>query len=243
MTGFLGTGVNVPSIDISGFISSSWIYVFIVGLIGFMLIVGIAIFLFFITYNRKIIFFANVSGLGWRPVLRTRARIIKVGKSGVEVLKTLRGSEIISAYGRRMGKNTYWFAKGQDGYWYNIILGDLDAKFGMLDIEPVDRDVRMFHVARAKLTDSQYGEKRSWVEKYAPSMILLFAVIILVVGAYVVAGKINEGQKATTKAAEINQKTIELANQVLTKIDQIQRGSSGQGGSGLVPATNLSGGG
>jgi len=239
MAEILGTTINTPNIDISGFISSSWIYVALIAVVGFILIIGIAMLLFFMTYNRKIILFENVSGLGYQPTIRTRARVIKVGNSGVEVLKTLKGGETISAYGRKMGKNSYWFGKAQDGYWYNIVLGDLDAKLGMLDIEPVDRDVRMFHAARNRLTDATYGEKRNWIEKYAPSMILLLTVIVLMVGLYIVAGKINEGQMATAEAAEINKQTIELANGVLTKIDSIQRG----GDSGIVQAIDLEGGG
>ena len=237
MAEILGTTINTPNIDISGFISSSWIYVALIAVVGFILIIGIAMLLFFMTYNRKIILFENVSGLGYQPTIRTRARVIKVGNSGVEVLKTLKGGETISAYGRKMGKNSYWFGKAQDGYWYNIVLGDLDAKLGMLDIEPVDRDVRMFHAARNRLTDATYGEKRNWIEKYAPSMILLLTVIVLMVGLYIVAGKINEGQMATAEAAEINKQTIELANGVLTKIDSIQRG----GDSGIVQAIDLEG--
>ena len=239
MADILGMQVDLPTVDISGFISSTWIYVLIVAIIGVMCIIVVAVLLFIMTYNRRIILFENVSGLGYQPVLRTRARIIKIGQSGVEVLKTLKGGEIISAYGRRMGRNSYWYAKAQDGYWYNITLGDLDTKLGMLDIEPVDRDVRMFHAARNKLTEAKYGEKRSWIEKYAPSMILLLTVIVLMVGLYAVSGKINEGQATTAQAAEINKETIELANQVLTKIDNIQRG----GESGLVPAVDIETGG
>jgi len=235
MADILGMEVNTPNIDISGFISGSWIYIAIIAVVGFILIMGIALLLFFNTYNRRVVLFENVSGMGYQPTIRTRARIVKIGTSGVEVLKTLKGGEIISAYGRKMGKNSYWFGKAQDGYWYNIVLGDLDAKLGMLDIEPVDRDVRMFHAARNRLSDATYGEKKNWVEKYAPSMILLLTVIVLMVGLYIVAGKINEGQMATAEAAEINKQTIELANSVLTKIDSIQRG----GESGIVSAIDL----
>lgn len=245
MVDIFGTEVNLPTIDISGFIASTWIYIFIVAIIGFIMIIGIAIFLFMMTYNRKIILFENVSGLGYQPVLKTRARIIRVGKQGVEVLKTLKQGQIISAYGRRMGKNSYWYAKGQDGYWYNIILGDLDGKLAMLDIEPVDRDVRMFHAGISKMTDAQYGEKKNWIEKYAPAMILLFTVIVLMVGLYIVSGKINEGLTASNnpEIAKTNKETAELLNQMASRLDSIQRGSTGQGGSGLVPASEIDTGG
>lgn len=246
MANLLGTDVNIPTIDISGFISSSWIYVLLIAVVGIILIFGIAILLFFMTYNRKIILFENISGRGYQPSLRTRARVIKVGSSGVEVLKTLKGGEIITAYGRRMGTNSYWFGKGQDGYWYNFVLGDLDVKLAIMDIEPVNPNVRMFHAARNKLTDNQYGEKKNWIEKYAPSMILLFTVIVLMVGLYIVSGKINEGLKASNnpEIAALNQQTAEILSQMSARLDTIQRNTpSGQGGSGLVPAINITGGG
>lgn len=242
----LGTDVSMPSMDITGFLSSTWIYVFFVAIIGFIIIAGIALLLFFLTYNRKIILFENVSGQGYQPVMRTRARIIKVGQSGVEVLKTLKGAEIISAYGRRMGKNSYWFGKGQDGYWYNITLGDLDEKLANMGVEPVNPNVRMFHAARNKLTDSQYGEQKNWVEKYAPSIILLFTVIVLMVGLYIVSGQINEGLQASNnpEVAETNKETAELLNQMASRLDRIQRGvDAGDDGSGLVPATDVNDGG
>jgi len=97
-------------------------------------------------------------------VLRTRARIVKLGVGGEEILKTFSGGTYVSAYGRKMGKNTYWYAKGGDGYWYNIILGDLDTKQKILDVEPIDRDVRMFHVALDRLSHQTYG-KTSFLEK------------------------------------------------------------------------------
>lgn len=241
MVSIFGTDINTPTVDISGFLASSWVYVFFIGILGIILVFGVATLLFIMTYNRKIVLFENVAGLGYQPTFKTRARILKIGKSGVEVLKTLKGGEIISAYSRKMGKNTYWFAKGQDGYWYNILLGDLDSKLRLLDIEPIDRDVRLFHVARNKLTDNQYGEQKNWIEKYAPSLILLFTVIILMVGLYVVSGKINEGLSASPQVAEINQETARLLNQMAARLDTIQRGNEavGQGGSGLVPASEI----
>jgi len=31
----LGTNINTPNIDITGFLSGTWIYIFIIGIIGF----------------------------------------------------------------------------------------------------------------------------------------------------------------------------------------------------------------
>jgi len=237
MADILGINVDVPKLDISGALAGSWIYIVIIGLIGIIIVAVIAIILFMNTYNRKVVFFENISGQGFQPVMKTRARIIKLGRSGEEILKTLKGGIFISAYGRKMGKNTYWYAKGSDGYWYNILLGDLDAKFGILDIEPVDRDVRMFHLGVDKIAEKDYAQKKTFMEKYGVQMMVFIFLIIFLVGFIVVAGKISEGLKAMSnpETAKINQETVQLLNTILSKMDSIQRG----GESGLVSANPL----
>ena len=221
----------MPNINISGFLSSSWIYVAIVAVIGFIFIVGITLILFFMSYNKKIIVFENVSGAGYQPVLRSRARIVKLGSGGEEILKTLYGGYYVSAYGRKMGKNTYWYAKGQDGYWYNVLLGDLDTKLSMLDIEPVDRDIRMFHVAIDKLSHQTY-DKHSFLEKYGIHIMLFVFLITMLIGFWLIAGKINEGLIVSNMAAQVNLATVEAADRALTKVDAVNRG----GTSGIEPA-------
>jgi len=234
MADILGVNVDVPKLDISGALAGSWIYILIIGIVGIIIVGVIAILLFLNTYNRRVVFFENISGQGFQPVMKSRARIIKLGRSGEEILKTLKGGIFISAYGRKMGKNTYWYAKGSDGYWYNILLGDLDAKFGVLDIEPVDRDVRMFHLGVDKIAERDYAQKKSFIEKYGVQMMVFVFLVIFLIGFIVVAGKISEGLKAMSnpETAKINHETVELLNTILSKMDSIQRG----GESGIVPA-------
>jgi len=234
MADILGINIDVPKLDISGALSGSWIYIVLIGIIGLIIVGVIAILLFMNTYNRRVVFFENISGQGFQPVMKTRARKIKLGRSGEEILKTLKGGIFLSAYGRKMGKNTYWYAKGSDGYWYNILLGDLDAKFGILDIEPVDRDVRMFHLGIDKIAEKDYAQKKSFMEKYGVQMMVFIFLVIFLIGFIVVAGKISEGLKAMSnpETAKINQETVQLLNTILTKMDSTQRG----GESGLVPA-------
>ena len=241
MADILGIDLALPSIDISGALSGSWIYILIIGVVGIIIVGIIAILLFMNTYNRKVIFFENISGQGFQPVMKSRARIIKLGRSGEEILKTLKGGIFLSAYGRKMGKNTYWYAKGSDGYWYNILLGDLDAKFGILDIEPVDRDVRMFHLGVDKIAERDYAEKKSFMEKYGVQMMVLVFLVIFLVGLFVISGKISEGLMAMSnpETARMNQETAELLNTISNKVDTINRGiDRGEpiADSGLVPA-------
>jgi len=238
----LGVEGKIPTIDITGFLSSSWIYIFIIVVVGFVLIVGIAIFLFLITYKRKVVIFENISGQGYQPILKTRARTVKLGIGGEELLKTLAGGTYISAYGRKMGKNTFWYAKGQDGYLYNVVLGDLDSKQAMLDIEPIDRDVRMFHVALDRLSNQTYN-KKSFLEKHAVHMILFLFLIVLVIGMWFIVGKIGEAVAPLGAASETAAKIQETNAKITAQLEAVARAlghnieTINSGGSGLTPAT------
>lgn len=233
MVEIFGAEVPTPNINITGFLSSTWIYIFIIGAIGFLLIVTIALILFFRTYNRKIILFENVSGLGYQPILKTKARIVKLGVGGEELLKTLSGGHYVSAYGRKMGKNTYWYCKGSDGYWYNIILGDLDTKMAMLDIEPVDRDVRMFHVALDRLSHMTYG-KESWLQKHAVHLLLFVFLVVLILGMWFIIGKVGQATSALSSTADTNKEVLEALKGVLQGASNIQAQTGGS--TGLIPA-------
>jgi hypothetical protein len=231
MADIAGFSVPMPSFNITGFLSGTWIYIFIIGFVGLILVAIVAALLFFKTYNRRIVVFENISGQGYQPVLRTRARIVKLGVGGEELLKTLGGNKFVTAYGRKMGKNTYWFAKASDGYWYNIILGDLDTKMAMLDIEPVERDVRMFHVALDRLSHSTYG-KTGFIEKYGVHLLLFAFLILLVGGMWVIVGKVGDSTQALSQTAETNRQVLEALKVVLQGADNIKSSSGG----GLIPA-------
>jgi len=237
----LGVGDALPKIDLTGILSSSWIYILIIAIVGFILIAGAGTFLFFLTYKKKIILFENISGQGYQPVLKTRARIIKLGVGGEELLKTLIGGYFVSAYGRKMGTNTYWYAKGQDGYWYNIVLGDLDAKQSMLDIEPIDRDVRMFHVALDRLSNQTYG-KQSFLEKYAVHMMLFVFLVVLILGIWFIVGKIGEATSPLAASADTAMKVQQQNVEITARLEAVARALGHEitdiqaGGSGLAPS-------
>jgi len=232
----LGVSGNIPSIDITGFFSSTWIYIAIIVVVGIILIGAVFMLLFFLTYKKKIVIFENISGQGYQPVLKTRARVLKLGVGGEEILKTLVGGIFISAYGRKMGKNTYWYAKGQDGYLYNIVLGDLDAKQAILDVEPIDRDVRMFHVALDRLSHQTYG-KTNFLEKYGIHIMLFIFLITLVLGMWFIVGKIGEAVAPLAQSAELSLKIQESNSILISKLESVVNNLGRGGGSGLMPAT------
>lgn len=233
MTDILGFEVALPKLNVTGFLSNSWIYILIIGIIGFVIVVAVALLLFFKTYNKKIVVFENVSGQGYQPILKTKARVIKLGTGGEEVMKTLAGGRFLTAYGRKMGRNSYWFAKGSDGYLYNVLLGDLDTKLKMLDIEPVDRDVRMFHVALDRLSHQTY-DKQNFLQKYGIHILLFVFLICLVGGMLLIISQIGKATSSLAATADTNKAVLEALGGVLNKANNIQTQTQ-SGVSGIVP--------
>jgi len=239
----IGLSGRLPNVDISGAVSNSWIYVLIISVIGFILIISVIFILYYRTYNKRIEFYENISGQGYQKIAVRRARVIKVGASGGELLKPFMSNSFFSASSRKMGRNTYWFAKGQDGYWYNILLGDLDSKKAMLDIEPIDRDVRMFHLALDRLANQTYG-KQSFMEKYAVHMMLFVFLIVFILGMWFIVGKIGDATEPlaqstenAVKIQEANDKTLDKLDAIIRSMGYIPQQVNEEPNTGIVPAS------
>jgi len=214
-----------------GLSSFAWFLIFLI----FIIVVGggVGIFLMYRMklYNKKIIVFENISGQGFQPTYRDKARIIKLGDGGEEILYLLKKKVYRTAYGKKMGKNTYWFAVGQDGYWYNVTLGDVDAKMGMLDIEPVDRDMRYMHVAIRKNIQDRYN-KPSFMDKYGTQLFNGMFLLIMIVGIWFLLNQIA-GISREIAVAVSTAKEIQVGSgQQLAALDRIVTTSN----SGVVPA-------
>jgi len=198
--------------------------VFIVFLIG----VGIFIFYHFRTYKFRIRVY-ETHGADWKEIGIYRARLLKVaGSLGEQVLWVPKLKIYLSAYGRKMGKNLFYYAKAHDGYYYNILLGDLDAKMGVLDIEPVDQDVRAFHTTNNKNIEERYNKPKNW-----PTIMMAFTVIlallIVFVGGYVMYDKVIEGMDKTNANIEASTQATRFASEILAGIDNLRAGGQGAG--------------
>lgn len=221
-------GVEVPVPDVS--ISPLTIALFISVFICIVVFIGVgSFFWFYYLYDRKIELYENLSGRGYQLIFRDRAKVIRIGDGGEELLWLMKKKRFVSAYGRKMAKNLYWFAIGQDGYWYNTIMGDLDSKMAVLDIEPIDRDMRMESVAQRKNVEGRY-RKDKWLDKYGIMLMNLVALVLFLTGMYFLTAKqgetastINEGIKASVEVQESTKAIISSLDNICT------------GGSGIVP--------
>jgi len=226
-------GVSLPKVDITGFLSSSWIYILLVVVIGIILVLTVTLILFFKTYNRKVEVYENVSGAGYQKTLSTRARRIKLSATGDEVLKTLVGGAFLTAYGRKVGRNTYMFVKGSDGYLYNAVHGDFDTKLAMLDIEPIDRDVRMFHVAMARTNQASY-QKLKFIEKYGTVMLGFIFLITMIIGMWILIGQIKSAASQLSETAKKNAEVAQTIKEEIVAWNNIRTGTTT---TGVIPVT------
>lgn len=223
----LDTGMELPTLT-NGFAGSAITIIAIVILFILSGIIIMYIILMNKRFNKKIIKFENIGGQGYQPVGKDRARLVKIGDGGEEILYFRKEKTYRTAYGKKMGENTYWFSKGQDGYWYNVLLGDLDAKKGMLDIEPVDRDMRYMHVAIRKNIQERY-RKIGFMEKYGSILINGVFLIIMLIGLWLLIDQIGELITQAAGTVEVGRGTLETAQKALSAVD-----ASCAGGTGII---------
>ena len=223
------TGMDMPSL-VNSSMGGTLTILLIVVVIAIAVAIVLYIYMTNKKFNRKIVLFENIAGKGWEVTLKDRARLVKIGDGGEEILYLRKSKVYRTAYARKQGKNEHWFAIGQDGYWYNFLLGDLDAKMGMLDIEPIDRDMRYMHVAIRKNITERY-RKISFMEKYGSILINGVFLIIMLVGLWILVDQIGELVTQATHAQEPGKLTLDAVTTALSKIDSIY-----SGGSGIIPA-------
>lgn len=226
----LETGLDISVGGIGGFaMYLAWIFGFLV----LVILAGVVIWWMNQkkAYREEVVIFENISGQGWVIKMKDKARRVRLSLDGTETLYLKNNKMPLTAYGRKMGTNQYWFAIGQDGGYYNFVLGDFDAKMGVLDIEPIDRDIKYVTVAMLKNAEKEYGAKQSFMDKWGTWIFSLIWLIIGIAGAsYLISqmGEIANGLAATTAALE---KVVDPITQALGHVD-----SMCNGGSGLVKA-------
>lgn len=221
--GILDNGFNVDigkyMPDTSGLGSSLLTVLFWV-----IVLASLGVFAYFFWDNRrykyKIEIYENTGGTRYVQSGTDRARVQKIGDQGEEILVLKKRKKIVTSYNRKMGNNLIWFAVGQDGYWYNVTLGDLDSKQGMLDIEPIDRDMRYAHTAIRKNYNERYN-KQKFMDKYGSMIIVAIFLLIVVIAIGFYVNKLSETAETFTQASKDFREVAEINKGVLSSLDNI----------------------
>lgn len=211
-----------------GAVSNSVMWIVI--LVVLVIILSVAAYFIYqrMMFNKEVVVFENVNGKGYVVTFHDKARLVKFGKTGEEVLFLRKKKVYRTAYGRKMGNNTYWFAVGQDGYWYNFVLGDLDTKLEMLDIEPIDRDVRMMYVAMSKNVEDRFN-KPSFMEQYGVYIAGGIILLITLASVWFLVSKMSDTltsvQTFDLERSKVDLQIVQELKGIAVSLDAITRSS------------------
>lgn len=219
----------------SGMPSVEIIILFVIGFL-FLLAGGVVMFIFINRWRwpYKVIIFENVSGAGYQPSGRDRARMVKFGDGGEEIFYLKKRKLFRAAYGKRIGTRYIAWAIGEDGFWYNIVFGNVDKRLMELGVNPVDRDQRLTHSAMRKGIENRYNQK-TFFEKWGAAI----TIGVLIVGILIQGAVIWFNLQQQAKITASNAQAMETVKEVMTITHQIMGNANivKQGGAGIIPTT------
>lgn len=192
--------------------------VIILGLVGVTLFFIIRHFRF----NKHITIWEDVEGSdGLEPIGTDKAMLIKVGKGGTELLYLKKRKTYKGAYGKRIGKNKYFFVIGKDGYWYNTTLGSLDSAMQKININPTNVNMRYQNEALMELIKERYEKPTFW-EQYGQILVNLAFFMLIAVMFWLYFSSFKEVAPSLIEASKTLKETAEALKQVIGGIDNLK---------------------
>lgn len=164
--------------DVNSKIMGTFTNIHILNVIGWVvlgiLVIGAGFWVYMIYRNKKqfskiITGFDVVNGF-WQPSIRDRAKVVKIGSGGFEILYLQKSKTWKIAYGGRVGRDTYYFFIMPDGYWYNGMLyanvNSISEKGGLIPVVTTNPLMRGQYASLEKQIDSLVGDKKGFWDKY-----------------------------------------------------------------------------
>lgn len=142
-------------------------------------------------FNKRTTDFELISG-HYEPIHRDKAKTIKLGRNGFEILWLQKAKSFRFAFGGRVGKLDYYFFKSEDGYWHNGLLEGRITEDGRVPIKTTNPLMRASYTALENDIERLTGEKKSWLKENAHLFVLAGFIIIVGVFAYLLFGKFQD---------------------------------------------------
>lgn len=216
---------NIPDLGINlSSVVSGVTWLIIISLVAIATGVVTFVIVWNLKFNRKIVIFENLAGQGYVPVGKDRAMRVKIGEDGLEVLFLRKRKVYKSSQGKKIGKNTYWFAVGSDGYWRNFTLADMDKTLEAMNVKFTDKDMRAFHTGIRRGLKERYDKVSFW-QKYGGLVAYVALIAITGIMMWLLFDKYIEISGAVAGAVDSAGEVLEATKQILGAVDNI--GSSG----------------
>jgi len=172
----MATGDTVSSVNakIMGYFSGAGILKALGWIFFVILAVGGCVLAYIIwknkrIFNKKITVF-DIVGINFVPAIRDKAKTVKIGSGGFEILYLKKLKIFRIAYGGRVGKDTYYFFILPDGYWYNGMLSanmmQIDKTGGLIPVMTTNPMMRSQYTSLEKQIDFLHKAKVGFMEKY-----------------------------------------------------------------------------
>lgn len=207
------------------------IIVIFFGVIILLVVLGIGLYFMirWLKFNKTIVILEDVSGSdNLEPVGRDKAMVVKVGKGGSELLYLRKRKVYRGSYGKRMGKNMYYFAIGKDGYWYNITLGDLDPALQKVGVKTTSVNMRYQNESLQELIKERFDKPTFWGQ-YGQIILNLAFFMVVAVMFWLYFSAFKETAPALTQSAEALKEASDTLRQVVGGLDGLR--ASG----GIIP--------
>jgi hypothetical protein len=190
-------------------------------------------------YNKKITLLELV-GDYFQPALEDRAKVVKIGTGGFEILYLKKLKTWKVAYGGRVGMHKYYFFKSPDGYWYNSMfygkIEEIDKHGGLIPVVTANPLMRGQYTALEKQIDALHSDKKSFMEKYGTWVLAISFVLIAGFMLYLC-------YKEFATAMGGLHETVSLESDILKKLNQFAcatlptNETAGGISGGLIPIT------
>ena len=172
-------------------------------------------------FNKGIVAFDSV-GEYFEPSIRDRAKVVKLGKGGFEILYLQKQKTWKIAYGGKTGKSDYYFFILPDGYWHNGKLSAkvsyLDKEGGLVSVVTTNPLMRSQYTSLEKQIDSLTGQKAGFWDKYGGWVMSIAFVLIAGVLMWLI---FREFSTAMGSLTSMNDKMAQLLDKVITISDNM----------------------
>lgn len=203
-----------------------------------IILIGCGVFAWFWYTNKKTfskkITILEIVGINYVPTMTDKAKVVKIGSGGFEILYLQKLKIYRIAYGGRVGKDTYYFFVGKDGYWYNGMLSAdmyaIDQHKGLIPIVTTNPSMRSQYTSLEKQIDTLHADKKGFMDKYGAWVFSIGFVIIVGVFAWLI---FREMSPIMSSIAEIAKRQADLTTRIDVILSHLNLNSTS---SGLVPA-------
>lgn len=187
----------------------------------------------------EVLIHADLNGSGTNPIIdKDRARFIKIGKNGERIYWLKKNKCPRVAHGKYTGIKKISFTIVNDS-WFNVFYGKIEQKLKQLNLEPLDRNIRLAEQSITELMQNQYkGNKLSKIEMFMVGGMIL----ALIISGFILYKNMEINKEVSANNAVAQEKQLELSilqNQMLINFTDSMKNAiatlhSVRGGSGLI---------